>query len=287
METTIDRSGFRALGIHDRESLTALRSAAENPNTALSFPSLFTWAEPLGLCFAQHGNFGVVYSADADGYFCPMGDRDACIAWLDAMRGTGRPFKLMYLTPEQAQSLAQTYHVRTGLNRDLSEYLYETDALAFRTKPSRNFKEKVHWFQRRFRYEVLPVTGDEMCYLRTTLQEDERRNDPDAPVLRCMIEHFDEMHLSGVLLRDHDNDNYAFIIGYENTPDIFTMSVVKASPEWQSISVAVCEHEFARTLGSQYRYVDLEEDLGIPGLRNVKQLTVPCRMLDAWEAYFE
>lgn len=276
-------SAYRNITIQDGTTLMKIRSLSENPFTALSFQSLYTWKDALKLTIAEQENFCSVYSGHDKGYFCPMGEINISETWLKMMIQGKKPFRLMYLTQEQAQQLSSEYNAEIQINRNLSEYIYETEALAFQKKPSRNFKEKVRWFQKRYNYEVLSVTEETMPLLRQILPDLNKEN--DITVLQNMLAYYEKLNLKGILIRD--NRNSAFIIGYENTPEIFTMSLVKSTPEWQSISVSVCEHEFAKLLCQEYPFVDLEEDLGISGLRNVKMLTKPVRMLDAWEAYFK
>ena len=277
---------FRSITLQDQDDLEAVRSLVDNPFTALSFPSLYTWKDTLKLSMFKGDGFCSVYSEHDKGYFCPMGDVSRYMELIDSFIQVGKSFKIMYLSEAQAERLKIEKGAEIQVNRNLSEYLYDAAALAFEEKPARNFRRRVYNFQKKYDYQAKLITNEDLPELFRFVQEekDSIALEDDADALIKALEAYNKLHMTGVILRG--SRNLAFMIGYQNTQDIFTMTVIRSTPEWRSISVAACEHELAKHICSTFRYVDLEEDLGIPGLRNIKTLTKPIKMLDAWEAYF-
>jgi hypothetical protein len=76
----------------------------------------------------------------------------------------------------------------------------------------------------------------------------------------------------------------AFVLGYENTPDCFTVTIGKHSPGLPSETSVVIVHELARMLDGEYPLLNLEEDLGLEGLRRAKELYSPVNRLEVYEA---
>ena len=72
-------------------------------------------------------------------------------------------------------------------------------------------------------------------------------------------------------------------MGYENTPDMFTMTMSRHDPTLPPEITAVCIHEFASYLYQWYHLINFEEDMGLDGLRRAKQLLSPVDLLKVYE----
>lgn len=278
---------YRPMELGDRESVERLRSTKRNRATALSFPSLYTWREALDLTICRTDRFVSIHSGSDNGYFCPMGEEQECLRWIDCMRKAGEPFKVMYLSREQAKRL-ERYGAKTALNRDLGEYLYDSRKMALQVeKPVYNYRFRISRFQKQFRYDTERIDGGNVSKIAALLKREQccDLSEQERNVIGQVLETFSRFAMTGVLLENEDN--FAFMAGYANTEEIFTDTVFFSSKEWEHISVAVCEMELARLICDSFAFVDLEEDLGIEGLRNVKTLTGPDAMIDAWEAFFD
>ena len=105
----------------------------------------------------------------------------------------------------------------------------------------------------------------------------------DLQVLEQEIQFYNDMTLNGVMITA-ENGEHAFIMGYENTPEMFTMTMVKHDLDLPLLMTPVCVHELACALEGRYPYINLEEDLGLEGLRRAKQLYSPIKQLEVYEA---
>ena len=91
------------------------------------------------------------------------------------------------------------------------------------------------------------------------------------------------MGLQGCLL-ETDAGQLAFILGYPDTPETFTMTMTKHDSSLPAQVTAVLVYELACQLSGKCRLVNMEEDLGLAGLRQAKQLYSPVKLLYVYEA---
>lgn len=275
---------YRPLTIEDRDRVEKCRDPELNPFTALNFTSLFTWRKEYGLEIAGDADYFVIRSTHDNAYFCPCGDRDKCRQFIEENVGSGE--SILYLTKEQAEALGEGWEIRK--RDDLSEYICATEALALREgfHMSHSFKDKCRQYKKRHPYQVRLMTIDDLPLI-IRIARDWEEADPDGggdlQVLEEEISSFREMTLNGVVITA-ENGGHAFIMGYENTPEMFTMTMVKHDLDLPLLMTPVCVHELACALADKYPYINLEEDLGIEGLRRAKQLFSPIRQQEVYEA---
>ena len=264
--------------------MTSCRERGEHPFSALSFPSLFTWRESYKLTVAGDGEFFAVRSGQDGGVFCPCGDEDKCRAFLDSLDpGT----KVLYLTREQAETLgARGWTVRH--RPDLSEYVVSTAAEALRQGHiSKSYRDKCRHFKTKYPYSARPVTPADLPTLRREFlgrwEGSTDRHVISQSVLRSALEEFEALGLQGVLLETWEGER-VFLLGFAISPDMFTAAVTGHVPLLPPESTTVAVHELARLLDGKYEYMNLEEDLGIEGLRRAKELYSPVMRLEVYEA---
>ncbi len=278
---------FRSLEMKDLPWLKRCRDMSVHPFTALNAVSLCTWADTYGLTVAGDDDFFVIRSQHDKGYYAPVGDPAKCAAFLEETAEREKPSRFLYLTEPAARSLtAQGWNML--FRPDLSEYILSSAALSLThgTLFSASFHDKCHKFARIFQgYTAEPVTGENLSLLREVSarfvagQED---MPSDQAVLETELDHFAELDLRGVLLTVPDGRK-AFLLGYENTPGMFTLTMVRHDPSLPGETTAVCIHELARLIGREYPFINAEEDLGLDGLRRAKELLYPVDLLKVYE----
>ncbi len=275
---------YRPLTMEDRDRVDKCRNNQLNPFTALTFTSLFTWRKEYGLEITGDPDYFVIRSRHDEAYFCPCGDGEKCRAFLRDEVKSGE--RVVYLTREQAEALGDGWDIR--LRDDLSEYICATPALALREgyHMSHSFKDKCRQYKKRHPYQVRPLTKDDlpmMIRMARAWEEADPEGAGDLQALEEEIRFYSEMTLCGVMITTEDG-GHAFIMGYENTEEMFTMTMVKHDLDLPPLMTPVCVHELANMLADRYPYIDLEEDLGLEGLRRAKQLYSPVRQLEVYEA---
>ena len=276
---------FRELELSDRDWITACRDPKLHPYTSLSFTSLFTWRKAYGLTVAGDPDFFVVHSRHDRAFYGPCGDREKSLRFmLDAARAESGA-RFLYLTKDQSLALREEgFH--SLLRDDLSEYICDLDSLALREghHASNSYKMKVRHFLKEIPCAPRPVTRADLPLLAEIAAAAAPVKDAhDGDVLRTELDRFEELGLSGCLLETEDGRR-AFILGYPDIQDIFTMTMTRHEAGLPAQVTAVLMHAFSLQLSGQYRFVNLEEDLGLAGLRRAKLLYSPVDRLNVYEA---
>ena len=278
---------FRPLVPEDLPWLNRCRDIAAHPFTALPGVSLVTWAETYGLTVAGDESFFVIHSRYDKGYYAPVGDAEKCSMFMANAAERKGAIRFVYVTEAEARALAGNgwnMHFRA----DLSEYIASSADLAMMpgTYISESFRTKCRKFARNFNgYMVTPAAAGDMDRLWETAERYRNAQDSmpsDQAVLEMELERFSKLNMQGIILTIPDGRE-AFILGYENTPEMFTMTMTRHDPTLPQEITTVCIHEFAKMLRTKYPLINVEEDMGLDGLRRAKMLLSPTDLLKAYE----
>ena len=299
------------------------RREGTNDMTVLSFPAVYMWQSSFGLTIDGDEHFYVVKSEADHGYYYPVGEEAACRNYVrslleeaasqNASEGAFSPLRFVYV-PEKELGWLEELGFTVSCNSDTSEYVYSSHSLALEDKGSgTNYRVKVRHFSRdnAWHSKTLTFPGDE-ALLREKTDEWDRTSGGgtvkfDVQQLSSMAPwdagaawlHTSDrlatlaaakdpaaLSLSGVYI-ETDAGDWAFLIGYPSTDRIYDMSLVKYSPNMSRNAVPVCICEMAKRVCSAYPYINLEDDLGNPGLRRMKQLYHPLFLLDSYTAFLQ
>ena len=126
-----------------------------------------------------------------------------------------------------------------------------------------------------------PIGKDNLAAVRAMAEtwfRERLEKDPEADLhgeeraIALALDHFDELALEGLLLREGD-EILAFTIASRMSDDTFDVHFEKARADVAGAYAAI-NNRFARYLREKYpavRYLDREEDMGIEGLRRAKE----------------
>ena len=278
---------FRPLSIDDLPWLKHCRDVSAHPFTALSAASLVSWADAYGLTVAGDDDFFVIHSRYDKGYYCPVGDPGKCASFIGETAQKEKPARFLYLTEPEARALgAQGWNVL--FRSDLSEYILSSPALSLQpgTFITQSFRTKCRKFARDCAgYSVFPVSEENLYRLQEIqaryLAEQEHMPS-DQAVLETELENFSALGFRGIILALPDGRE-AFILGYENVPGMFTVTMTRHDPSLPEEITAVCIHEFSALLSPEYPFINVEEDMGLDGLRRAKHLLSPVDLLKVYE----
>ena len=96
--------------------------------------------------------------------------------------------------------------------------------------------------------------------------------------MRTMLNYFKELDLIGGAIQVN-NQIIAFAIGAPINHNTFSVHIEKADINYKG-AYAVINKELASHLPNNYIYINREEDLGIPGLRQAKLSYNPIKLLE-------
>ena len=286
-EPVLNTWPFRPLNPDDMPRLIRCRDMQAHPFTALSPVSLISWADTYGFSIAGDDDFFVIHSRYDRGYYAPVGDPEKCAAFMEYAAKREQPVRFLYLTEPEAKALAEKGW-KVFFRADLSEYILSSARMALEpnTYSHKSFRNKCNRFARTYgQYQVSPVTEENLDRVREVADrylEAQSSLPSDQAVMNAELEYFSALCLRGILLTVPDGRE-AFILGYENTPGMFTLTMTRHDPTLSEETTTICVHEFASVLQRQYPLLNVEEDMGLDGLRRAKTLLSPVDILKVYE----
>ena len=227
-------------------------------------------------------------------YLAPLGGGDPAEGYrliLEDAAEHGKRARFLTLTEAQASRLREAFPDRFEYteDRDLAEYIYRAESMAtFEGGDLRKRRAEVHTFHNMFgdRASITRIRPEDfedcLRYEDKWLEDNLETHDAetlrrDARMIQLQMDHFDELHLSGVILRI-DGEIRGFCYG-TNLGDTYDVIVEKADRDIPH-SYKVLRQESTRQCAQGCAWVNMEEDLGLPGLRALKNAYKPDHLLN-------
>lgn len=295
---------FKTVGPEDYDRIYAYTSVYGEGSTQHSPVSMYSLQEKYGdeTC-EQDGFLYTLRSHLCDPkyrvYLAPLGggNKKDAYAWiLKDAASHGQRVKFVTLTEKVAADLEQYYPGRfeiTG-NRDLAEYFYRSKAMStFSGGKMARLRWEANAFRKRlgervdFRRIVPQDFPEILDFEEKWLAMSEETHDMDAlrteaRMIRKQIAHYDALRLSGAVLRI-DGAVEGFSYGTGVSRQVYDVLVEKVNRDIPHIA-KVLRQEATRLCAMDYEYVNMEEDVGVPGLRFMKENYHPEYMLHKYIA---
>jgi len=275
----------RPLTIADKPLLDGIFEQLQPRVSELTFAGLYLFRKAHGYKVSKLGDTLVLLGRGYDGgCYClpPLGGdvSGACALLLDAgleLYGVDDGFAAGYLSGVEC---------RIEEDRQSFDYLYLREELA--TLPGNRFhkkKNRISYFTARHEHEVQLLSAGHRCGCLQLLDEWGRvaevegnqsfNLEMDATVEALTLA--DRLGLQGVVLTVAGVVR-AFALGERLNRETAVCHFEKADPFMEGASQLV-NREFARLLFSDCRYINREQDLGEPGLRNAKLSYHPAELV--------
>lgn len=276
---------FRKLKLTDINWVQALIRADGGMGCQYSFASMFLWQDIYKTAYCEYKNSLIRKSDETDSYISyhyPIGeknDRIAAAAFIIKNAFRARKSVHFYgLYDETLKELQELYNGSTvsfELVRDnqnyiiLSENIIKLEGSKY-SKHRRylaRFEEYTNW-----NWEIITRNNAASCisfnrqwYLS---QEKSVAKEQELIVTNKALTLMDELKLQGCLLK-LDGEIIGFEIGEPITQNMFASHFQKARREIVG-AYQMLYNLFAKAFCNQYTYLNIEEDMGEPGLRNAK-----------------
>ncbi len=234
----------------------------------------------------------------------PLGDGDRHEAMETCLRHEwGRPVEFKYLSWNTAALFQGDPGHEVLSDRDNSDYLYNAQDLI--DLPGRKYDAKRNFIKRfksehDYRYlEVTPELAQECLKfeehwcLDRSCQSDEGLSHEREAVVE-MLQNFTVLGSSPIASRlsptgfgvrggaiEVNGSIVAFALGEALNQETLVVHVEKADAKLTGV-YAVINNEFCRHEAVKFKYVNREQDLGIPGLRQAKQSYNPVRLVETF-----
>ena len=288
---------FKPIEIEDRDIITSFTIPSNYKNCDYSFANICSWR------FLYDSEFAIVNGSllirfwienkTRVAYMTPTGQGNLKQA-IDLLEADsleqGHPLCMLGVTPDAKEELEKA--IPGGFfyipERNYFDYIYLREDLAtLKGKKYQAKRNHINKFNKKFAYEYIPITPELVpeclqleCKWYKANREDndeEDLNDERRSIIYA-LNHYDELGLiGGAICVDHQI--VAFTFGAPINHNTFGVHVEKANVNYEGAH-AVINKEFASHLPEKYTYVNREEDLGIPGLRQAKLSYNPFILLE-------
>ncbi len=277
---------FKKIELEDRAWVAKAFSHAENINCEYTFSTIYMWAQTYKTVIARYEDFAI----------CRWGRNDHILYSVPVGTGNFRAAVEEILKDAEKENFVPRIFGASGAYKELlekyfsgkftyenddstSDYIYNASDLAnLSGKKYHGKRNHIANFEKNnpsWQYEELNSENINECielhkfWIKEKDEEDEDyQNELEATLLA--LDNFDYLGLKGGLIRVNAVP-VAYTFGERLNDECFDSHIEKALPAIQG-SYAVINREFARRLYDEgYKYINREEDLGIPGLRRAKQ----------------
>lgn len=284
---------MREIRLDDREQVEKLRRIWNHELSSHAFPSIYLWKEKLGLQIdLQEDGFLVrMGQGGAHTYYFPCGSPEAVRRFIRAHEAEP-DFTLTYLREADKSFLEEHFPGRYEIEEvpDSEEYIYDREGLSgLQGSAYANVRKRMNRLHRSYQVTAAPFEEKDEPEVQALLERHVIRTheagqfglvDDDLP--EQAFAGRKELGLYGVVIRV-DGEVRGVAFGFPINEDTIDGCMECHDPEIEGLS---CYTQMAMLLEApeQYRYMNGEEDLGIPGLRSMKRYMNPCRMNQIYTA---
>ncbi|MBQ7162895.1 MAG: GNAT family N-acetyltransferase [Bacteroidales bacterium] len=283
---------YRPILISDKPLFDSFFQAGRERSCDCSFTNIFSWQGYFQTTFAHDRNHLVVRFRDQHGrhsYMMPLGrqpdHKDLPQLMQELAREAdreGEPLVLRGVTRRQFERLdalcPDTYIYRPM--REDFDYLYRSahliDLKGKKYQPKRNHLHKLASLPG-CEYRPLGRADFDECLVMTQAVPEE------LAAIHLALEHYETLGLQGGVLR-LDGQVVAYTYGQPLSDDTFGVHIEKARPDIEG-AYPLINQRFALQAAAPYRYINREEDLGLPGLRQAKLSYHPTELLEKGEVW--
>ena len=291
MEPTVLYPEFKPLSLEDREQITLCFRTSPPVTSELTFTNLFMWRHHYHFqwCFSADTLLIVGQTGDEPLFgLPPIGEGNLAPAFeqlLDYLGRRAQRPEIRRLPELLAQSYAGSLPLEVIPDPANSDYVYRTESLInLSGRKYHRKRNQINQFRKEYSYRYQSLERDlieacldleeHWCRLRSCVENPALHSEEMA--IRQALLHFDQLDcLGGVILVDEKV--VAFSLGEELNPDTAVIHLEKANPDFTG-SYAVINQEFCRNAWSSFTYINREQDLGEPGLRQAKLSYYPDHM---------
>jgi hypothetical protein len=256
-----------------------------------NFTNMFIWMNYYGFTWTREGDSLLVKASpkEAEGFcFPPLGDYSNLKAWDVMAESMEKP--LFSRVPEKIADFIKKERPSWSVlpDRDNDDYVYLNEKL--KTLSGRSMHQKknhYNYFRQNFNHTLEPITPElfeelvavEDKWLVSKLEKgvSESHLIMEKEAIHTTLTHFDALGVKGLAVKV-DGAIEAFSIGEALNDDTIVVHVEKGNPEIRGVYVALCSN-FCNLIFPDAKYVNREQDLGLPGLRRSKESLKPFDMV--------
>lgn len=263
---------YKPLTIEDKPIIDKYLKAYPLQISELTFTNLFAWQESKGFEYAESDGHLIIRQKNGS-FLQPVGPDPAAM-----MKKLGGRFERV------DEDIAMKSGLKYEADPSHFDYVYSVkdmqELAGDRYRAKRNFINRIE----QLKPDVCELTPEsvqdflqlnrEWCEFRDCHSNEDLHAENIA--VRRVLENFDRLDVSGVCVRINDK-LVAFAIGEPLNDDTYVDHFEKAG-QLNGIYQYLLQ-AFAKSFPEKYKYLNREQDLGVPGLRKAKESYYPVRMV--------
>jgi len=262
-------------------------------NSETSFANLYIWKDYYDTVYLEEDGFLVVLNTSPSGKihcYMPYGEGDyaRCLELLkEYINSKGQPLRITNATEGVAELIKELYPealIRENVN--FNDYVYRSDKLiSLSGKQLHSKRNHLNKFKSSYDYTYRSITEDdfENCLslakrlILNKYEDDSFSYYAEVASIEAAFKYFNYFKLCGGVI-EIDGSIRAFSVGEALTDECALIHIEKADISYDGIYAAI-NNEFVKNRWSQFKYINREEDMGIPGLRQAKLSYKPDHMV--------
>jgi uncharacterized protein len=290
---------FQPISLQDKPLFDLYFRKRRYDNSDCTFTNLYMWRKAYRIAWTVENGF-LYLKGSWDGTvfaFAPFGRteagfEDAVLKLIEYFHEHNLPFIMKGVTADilGALQVHKSGRFANREDRDSYDYVYYARALVESKGRAYNSKKNhINFFERNYpNYEYRPITDDVLpSCIDMALQWHDANKCQDIMLefekdaIAEALNNFDYLSLQGgVILLDGKVEAFAF--GEYLNEDTAVIHIEKGNPAIRGI-YQIINREFCRNAWMTCTYINREEDMGIPGLREAKQSYRPIKMVEKYD----
>ncbi len=294
---------FKPVELDQPETLSPFLSLHPQPLSGFTFATLATWQSifKYGWMFPEEGTLLISCILDPDRgrhLMQPVGAFSAAVQSRLILEAAGLTYPLRIVGVSEdfiAYYRDFVRHFTVFEDQAASNYLYLTDSLA--RLPGRKYSKKRNLIAQAaglYCWEPEPLVGSavDACFEVLQRIQEEEQPEMDANLqqelaaLEYTLRHFAELGQEGLLLRVGGRP-VAFSIYEAISPSTVAIHFERALRSHKGLYQVINWETAQMIAANQIEFINREEDLGSPGLRDAKRSYHPIKIIPAYELTFK
>lgn len=303
------------ISIDNREILEKYLNGYEYKTSGLSFSAQYMWRDINKFSWDMMGEYMCISGIShleleegielpfmfppltADGEYHKDALRETIYKSKEYFEKKGHPFSLR-LVPFHVmeiikEAVPEMHFIDDRPNYD---YIYLTqDLIDLKGKAFHGKKNHLNYFKKTYEYEYVKLTSDMADDAMKFISDFNKRKDVPAhemELLKMEEEAMEDVfrnieavgYSAGAILIDGSIE--AIAIGGKLGKKTITEHVEKANVEYRGLYQAI-NNEFCKNVAAKAKYINREEDMGIPNLRKAKLSYKPVKLLEKYIGVFK
>lgn len=286
---------FHAPMIEDKEEFDNILKGNQEFSSEYAFGTSYLWkdAYDIQICICDDIIFKK-YSGEYEGYSFPYSQTNVDKALdiiINYAKDTDTEVKFLGVTEDRVKELQKLIpgKFKFDEDRDSWDYVYyKKDLAELKGRKYHQKRNHISKFIKLYRAEYENITNDNINHCKEISDKWFKEKNENISQERISLEkafsNYEELGLFGGILKV-ESVPVAFTIGERINDDVFLVHFEKALSHIEG-AYNVINNEFCKRLNG-YKYINREEDLGIPGLRRAKTSYRPAMMIKKYTAVME